>query len=55
VEEPVLALCEPGPCGDNAECIINDSGEDCRCNPGFSGNPYQVTGEILLVTLTGAK
>jgi hypothetical protein len=42
VEEPVLALCEPGPCGDNAECIINDSGEDCRCNPGFSGNPFQV-------------
>ena len=42
LDEPVLALCAPGPCGDNADCFINDSGEDCQCVPGFSGNPYQV-------------
>ncbi|KAG7155061.1 Neurogenic locus Notch protein-like 4, partial [Homarus americanus] len=34
VKEP----CAPNPCGQNAECLPN-SGE-CRCLPGYFGNPY---------------
>ncbi|CAB4059875.1 unnamed protein product [Lepeophtheirus salmonis] len=40
IEEPVISLCEPGPCGDNAECFISEVGEDCVCNQGFIGDPF---------------
>ena len=38
---PSVSLCDPGPCGENAECDVLDSGEDCRCVAGYSGNPFQ--------------
>lgn len=33
-------LCQPGPCGANADCYVTGSNEQCYCKNGFSGNPY---------------
>nr|CAD7425818.1 unnamed protein product [Timema monikensis] len=38
--EPVKALCQPGPCGSNADCYVSDSQEQCYCKPSYIGDPY---------------
>jgi hypothetical protein len=38
--EPVKSLCEPGPCGSNADCYITENQETCYCKSGFKGDPY---------------
>lgn len=32
--------CEPNPCGLNAECLPVGFSGDCRCLPGYYGNPF---------------
>lgn len=32
--------CLEDSCGENAECLPKNHGVDCRCLPGFEGNPY---------------
>ena len=38
-EVPSISLCEPGPCGPNADCFISEFGEDCKCKIGYNGDP----------------
>lgn len=38
--ESFKTLCQPGPCGANADCYVTGSNEQCYCKNGFSGNPY---------------
>lgn len=37
---PRATLCNPGPCGLNADCYITNNQEQCFCRTGFIGNPY---------------
>ena len=35
-------LCNPGPCGRNADCEVSHAGEEkCHCRPGFTGDPWK--------------
>lgn len=34
------ALCQPGPCGINANCYVVNNQEKCYCEPGFIGDGY---------------
>ncbi|CAB0029718.1 unnamed protein product, partial [Trichogramma brassicae] len=34
-------LCQPGPCGENADCYVTDNQEHCYCRYGFYGDAYQ--------------
>lgn len=38
--EPVKALCQPGPCGRNADCYVTGNTEQCYCKQGYVGEPY---------------
>ncbi len=38
--EPVKTLCQPGPCGANADCYITGNTEQCFCKIGYQGDPY---------------
>uniref|UniRef100_A0A182XBR0 EGF-like domain-containing protein n=1 Tax=Anopheles quadriannulatus TaxID=34691 RepID=A0A182XBR0_ANOQN len=40
--EPVVTpeLCQPGPCGANADCYVAEGREQCYCKPNFIGDPY---------------
>jgi len=38
--ESLKTLCQPGPCGANADCYVTGSNEQCYCKNGYSGNPY---------------
>lgn len=38
---PGESLCQPGPCGKNADCYLSDNQEHCYCKYGFYGDPYQ--------------
>jgi len=40
VAGPVKSLCEPGPCGSNADCYITENQETCYCKSGYIGDPY---------------
>lgn len=33
-------MCQPGPCGHNADCYVVSHSEQCYCRPGFVGDPY---------------
>lgn len=33
-------LCQPGPCGVNADCYVTGGTEQCFCKSGFIGDPY---------------
>ncbi len=33
-----------GPCGQNAECIIQDGQRGCYCKNGYSGDGFECTG-----------
>lgn len=35
------SLCQPGPCGENADCYVTANQEHCYCRYGFYGDPYQ--------------
>lgn len=37
---PVIYLCQPGRCGQNADCYVTDNRESCFCKYGFVGDPY---------------
>lgn len=37
----MLILCQPGPCGPNADCYVTDHQEKCFCKYGHVGDPYQ--------------
>ena len=40
-KEPDVDLChDGGSCGHNAECHVENGREQCKCSPGFAGNPY---------------
>lgn len=36
----VQELCQPGPCGRNANCFVVQNREQCFCETGFVGDPY---------------
>lgn len=38
--EPVKSLCQPGPCGPNADCYVVGNAEQCYCKPNCIGDPY---------------
>lgn len=39
--EPVVrVLCQPGPCGQNADCYVADNQEQCYCRYGYIGDAY---------------
>jgi len=46
--EPVEVqfLCQPGPCGHNADCFVVHNREQCDCQPGFFGDPYNACQEV---------
>lgn len=33
-------MCQPGPCGQNADCYVVSHSEQCYCRPNFMGDPY---------------
>lgn len=37
-----ISPCFEDSCGENAECIGQNHGPDCRCLPGYFGNPYTI-------------
>ncbi|XP_028157244.1 uncharacterized protein LOC114350564 isoform X7 [Ostrinia furnacalis] len=37
---PPAILCQPGPCGPNADCYVSSNTEMCFCKTNFIGNPY---------------
>lgn len=37
-----ISPCFEDSCGENAECIAQNHGPDCRCLPGYFGNPYTI-------------
>lgn len=37
---PTITLCQPGPCGINADCYVTNNQERCFCKPGFIGDAY---------------
>lgn len=37
---PPAVLCQPGPCGPNADCYVSGNTEMCFCKTGYNGNPY---------------
>lgn len=39
--------CFEDSCGENAECIPKNHGIDCRCLPGYQGNPYVLCDQVL--------
>lgn len=46
--QPVVTpvLCQPGPCGRNADCYVANSREECYCRSGFIGDAYTGCREI---------
>lgn len=36
------SLCQPGPCGLNADCYISGNTEQCYCQAGTTGDPYTI-------------
>lgn len=36
-----VGLCQPGPCGVNADCYVSDNQEHCYCKYGYYGDAYQ--------------
>lgn len=37
---PPSVLCQPGNCGENADCYVSNNREMCFCKNGFIGDPY---------------
>lgn len=37
---PPDVLCQPGPCGINADCYVSSNSEMCFCKTGYKGDPY---------------
>lgn len=37
---PPPVLCQPGNCGENADCYVSSNREMCFCKVGFGGDPY---------------
>lgn len=37
-----IELCQPGPCGSNADCYVTGNREECYCRAGFIGDAYSV-------------
>ena len=36
----VRELCQPGPCGEYADCYVSNNQEKCYCQYGYYGDPY---------------
>lgn len=37
---PPAVLCQPGPCGANADCYVSNNREMCYCKPGYVGDAH---------------